>query len=165
MQKQYRQGAVGALMDEYERAAADFEHCLRSSSVEDFRRLLNPNSPDPDCQSIQSICLHVVGSGYTYANYISRQFDEVPTSLRNTLPIDCPDSASAALRQMLAYTLQVLENKWALSEKEVIGNLIQTAWGQQYDFEQMMEHAIVHLLRHRRQIEIFLLKAKQSPNS
>jgi hypothetical protein len=28
-----------------------------------------------------------------------------------------------------------------------------TSWGQLYDIEQLMEHAIVHVLRHRRQIE------------
>ena len=35
---------------------------------------------------------------------------------------------------------------------------IKVAWGQLYDVEQMMEHAIVHVLRHRRQIERWLLQ-------
>jgi chromosomal replication initiation ATPase DnaA len=30
---------------------------------------------------------------------------------------------------------------------------IKTGWGQLYDIEQLAEHAIVHILRHRRQIE------------
>ena len=33
---------------------------------------------------------------------------------------------------------------------------IKVNWGQQYDVEQLMEHAIVHILRHRRQIESFI---------
>lgn len=32
-----------------------------------------------------------------------------------------------------------------------------TSWGQLYDIEQITEHAIVHILRHRRQIEKFKL--------
>jgi len=38
---------------------------------------------------------------------------------------------------------------------------MKTSWKQFYDIEQMMEHAIVHILRHRRQIERFknLLKS------
>ena len=32
-----------------------------------------------------------------------------------------------------------------------------TSWGQVYDIEQIIEHAIVHILRHRRQIEKFKL--------
>lgn len=34
-------------------------------------------------------------------------------------------------------------------------------WGQKYDVEQIFEHAIVHILRHRRQIERFLIKNKK----
>ena len=30
---------------------------------------------------------------------------------------------------------------------------IKTAWGQWYDTEQMTEHAIVHIFRHKRQID------------
>jgi hypothetical protein len=33
---------------------------------------------------------------------------------------------------------------------------IKTGWGQLYDIEQMMEHAIVHVMRHKRQIERLL---------
>jgi hypothetical protein len=32
---------------------------------------------------------------------------------------------------------------------------MKTSWGQVYDIEQLFEHAIVHILRHRRQIENF----------
>ncbi len=32
---------------------------------------------------------------------------------------------------------------------------IKTYWGQVYDIEQLTEHAIVHVMRHRRQIEKF----------
>ena len=35
---------------------------------------------------------------------------------------------------------------------------IKTGWGQFYDVEQLTEHAIVHILRHRRQIEKFKIK-------
>jgi hypothetical protein len=31
--------------------------------------------------------------------------------------------------------------------------VIQSGWGVPYDLEQLLEHAIVHILRHRRQIE------------
>lgn len=30
---------------------------------------------------------------------------------------------------------------------------IKASWGQVYDIEQMTEHAVVHILRHKRQIE------------
>ena len=37
---------------------------------------------------------------------------------------------------------------------------ILVAWGQLFDIDQLFEHAIVHILRHRRQIERFLLKLR-----
>ena len=35
--------------------------------------------------------------------------------------------------------------------------VIHSGWSVTYDLEQLLEHAIVHVLRHRRQIEKFLL--------
>jgi hypothetical protein len=59
---------------------------------------------------------------------------------------------------MLAFTVETLAHHWDMTEEEAIKTVANTAWGQVYDFEQFMEHAIVHVLRHRRQIERFLIK-------
>jgi len=42
------------------------------------------------------------------------------------------------------------------NSKKVIVN-----WGQQYDIEQLLEHAIVHIMRHRRQVENFIKRQKE----
>jgi len=39
---------------------------------------------------------------------------------------------------------------------------IRSRWGAVYDLEQLLEHAIVHVLRHRRQIERFLTEPRFS---
>jgi len=57
---------------------------------------------------------------------------------------------------MLAYTDQVLSDKYHLPANQVSEWSFEARWGVTYDAEQMLEHAIVHILRHRRQIEIFL---------
>jgi hypothetical protein len=59
---------------------------------------------------------------------------------------------------MLAYTVETLEGRWEYSDEQVSAVCINSRWGVQYDMEQMLEHAIVHILRHRRQIERFLEK-------
>jgi hypothetical protein len=62
---------------------------------------------------------------------------------------------------MVEYTEKLfLENPNLLIEKGSIHNKMHGSWGQSYDIKQLMEHAIVHTLRHRRQIERFLLKIK-----
>ena len=65
---------------------------------------------------------------------------------------------------MLTYTVTTLKNKWNFTFDEAVTNIIKTEWGQEYDFEQLLEHAIVHILRHRRQIERFLIKIKEAAN-
>ncbi|HEX8369344.1 MAG TPA: hypothetical protein VF604_12440 [Pyrinomonadaceae bacterium] len=58
---------------------------------------------------------------------------------------------------MLAYTIETLDGKWEMSEDQMSKIVIHSGWSVTYDLEQLLEHAIVHVLRHRRQIEKFLL--------
>ena len=57
---------------------------------------------------------------------------------------------------MLAYTAETLEGRWQMSYQDISGTVINAGWGPTYDVEQLLEHAIVHVLRHRRQIEKFM---------
>jgi hypothetical protein len=47
-----------------------------------------------------------------------------------------------------------------MSAEEISGIVINSRWGTVYDLEGLLEHAIVHLLRHRRQIEKFIWQGK-----
>lgn len=61
---------------------------------------------------------------------------------------------------------QTLEGRWEMSEEDIRGTVIHVRWGVTYDLEPLLEHAIVHVLQHRRQIEKFinlgLVAAKRS---
>lgn len=60
---------------------------------------------------------------------------------------------------MFNYTVQLFEDYPDLAVEELDNQQkIMVRWGQLYDVEQLMEHAIVHVLRHRRQVESFLGK-------
>jgi len=142
------------MMDEYERAAADVSAIVGEISDKEFVRLRDPNTQDPDCRSIQTIMNHVIGSGYGYADYIRSAFG-VPS---DRPPASIPDRARSleGLRRMLEYTVATLEGRWTYSLEQTSAVRIDSRWGIRYDMEQMLEHAIVHILRHRRQIERFL---------
>jgi uncharacterized damage-inducible protein DinB len=60
------------------------------------------------------------------------------------------------LDAVLRYTAQTLEGKWEMSDEEISGILIKSRSGVVYNMESLLEHAIVHILRHRRQIEKFI---------
>ena len=63
---------------------------------------------------------------------------------------------NAALDTMFAYSVQVFSDYPNIKLEEYnVDKKMLVSWGQRYDVEQIMEHAIVHILRHRRQIERF----------
>ena len=156
MSKKYRNGPVGALMDEYERATYELKNLLKNISQDNFIKIIDPDTKDPDCRSIQTITNHVVRAGYGYSNYIRRQYGDEWTERKQDYEINSPDTACRQLDKMLKYTIGTLNNKWDFTYKDLVNCKLKTTWGQDYDFEQLLEHAIVHILRHRRQIERFL---------
>lgn len=154
MAKTYRQGAVGALMDEYERAAEELIGVLESISDEEYERIRDRETRDDDCRSIQTIMTHVIRAGYGYAGYMRTYWNREPI-VRWSDTVRRADTPSE-MRKALAYMAETLEGHWAMTDEECNAMKMPSRWGVTYDFEQLFEHAIVHVLRHRRQIERFL---------
>lgn len=151
-----RTGMLGALMDEYERASIDLKSVLSTMSQEDFVLIRDTQTKDEDCRSNQTIMQHVVRSGYTYANYMLSVFSKEWNDY--THPITDPAMSIVELDKMLAYTDRCLQDKYDRPMAEIESWKFHARWGVDYDIEQLLEHAIVHILRHRRQIENFLRK-------
>ena len=158
MRKSYRNGAIGALMDEYERAASELARLVEQIPDDDFTLIVDSQTEDEDCRSVQTIMSHVVRAGYGYADYIREQL-----SIASTRPQPKLLSRQESLEQLeaaLRYTIETLEGRWEMSAEEISGIVINSRWGAVYDIEGLLEHAIVHLLRHRRQIEKFIWQGK-----
>jgi uncharacterized damage-inducible protein DinB len=154
MARTYRKGPVGAMMDEYERASGELIGILEGISDEEYGRIRDTQTQDDDCRSIETIMTHVIRAGYGYAGYMRTAWNREPV-IRWSEKVRRADTP-AEMRKMLAYTVETLEGHWDMTEKEASGMRMATRWGQTYDFEQLFEHAIVHVLRHRRQIDRFL---------
>jgi uncharacterized damage-inducible protein DinB len=154
MRETYRKRAIGALMDEYERAASELKRLVEQISEDDFVRIVDSQTSDEACRSVQTIMSHVVSAGYSYADYL-RELFFIPSAR----PVRRLLSYHESLEQfevMLGYTAETLEGKWQMSDEAIMGTVIHSQWGVTYDMEQLLEHAIVHVLRHRRQIEKFI---------
>ena len=152
----YRQGAVGALMDEYERASNELKCILQNIDEADYTRIADSETDNEDCRSIQTIISHVISSGYDYANIIREQFLGKPELFENeqiAFRKTCKQ-----IDKMLDFTVAALDGNWELSNQEIDKLVTIMPWGTPYNLEQILEHAIAHVLRHRRQIEKFLLK-------
>lgn len=158
MRESYRSGAVGALMDEYERAASELARLVEQISDDDFTRVVDSLTQDEDCRSAQTIMSHVVAAGYGYADYLREQF-----SIESARPQYRLLSRRESLEQLeaaLRYTAETLDGRWEMSAEEISAIVIKTRWGPVYDAEGLLEHAIVHVLRHRRQVDRFISQGR-----
>jgi prefoldin subunit 5 len=161
MTKTYRQGAVGALLDEYERAIADLQQAIAEISDNDLIAIIDDKTTDSNCKSVQTILAHVVSSGFAYAtdirHFLGEKVDYPDDLFRLTVSDYHKD-----LNSFFAFTIETFKNIRDNQLEQFDNNKkIITSWGQVYDIEQITEHAIVHILRHRRQIEKFKIKLKK----
>ena len=153
-------GAIGALLDEYEKAVLELQNLLNNITQRELITVVDPNTEDPDCRSIQTILSHVVRSGYCYIIEIRKWLGEkIEYIERKTF--NSVEEYHKALTSMFRYNVELFEDYPKIKLEEMDSQRkIMVRWGQQYDEEQLMEHAICHVLRHRRQIERFLLKLR-----
>lgn len=159
MIKTYRDnGAYGALLDEYERCVNEMKNLIKHISQNELTAIVDHRTTDTDCRSIQTVLTHVVQSGYNYAITIRKHNGE-QLEYRDTITLANTSDYFKALSDMMEYTVQMM-NDYPDMELEESDNSkkLTTRWGQMYNVEQLLEHAIVHILRHRRQIERFLLR-------
>jgi uncharacterized damage-inducible protein DinB len=138
-------------MDEYERAWSDLRLVLRGIPEDEFTKVIDEQTRDQNCRSVQTIITHVERAGYGYADYIREKFGIPPATPAGSV-VSC-EEAEARIDAMLDYTVHTLDGRWEMPEDEVAAVAIDSRWGVRYDLEQLLEHAIVHILRHRRQIE------------
>ena len=154
MNRIYKKGAIGALTDEYEKALNELKDLLLQIPDDEFQKA-NNEKPDVDFQSARNIVLHMINSGYIYANYIRKRFGNnyvVPK-----IEIEKTEQGIFELEKMFEYTVEPFEDKWHLTDDELMNIVIKTSWTT-YDLEAIIEHAIVHILRHRLQIEKMIAK-------
>ena len=158
--EEYRKGATGALLDEYEKSLFELKSVLQTVGAEDYARVAPGESEH--CRSVQIIMNHVVRAGYGYSKYIREALS------MEVLPIEDKQIPQAEigieLDRMFAYTAAIFEGERSITDEEMETIFFKTRWGVHYNIDQLFEHAIVHVLRHRRQIKKFLLKFQNSGN-
>lgn len=149
----YRIGATGSLMDEYERALFELKSVVQNIDEVNYSQIIEGESEH--CCSIEVIMNHVVGAGRRYSNYIREALS------METFPVVekkiALDEIASEIDKMFAYTVEIFDGRWKDLDEEMTSVYMDSRWGIRYNIDQMLEHAIVHTLRHRRQIQKFLL--------
>jgi hypothetical protein len=155
MQKVYRPGAIGALLDEYERAITELQAVITPIPDAALITIVDAQTEDDSCRSVQTILSHVVHSGFGYATSIHNLKGPALERPARTFHVTVKEYIDD-LNRVFAFTENVF-TAFTNYDLEQFDNAlkIKVWWGQLYDIEQLTEHAIVHILRHRRQLEKF----------
>ena len=157
--KTYRDnGAIGAILDEYEKSVEELKEVICTITQEDLVQIVDQATKDEDCRSIQTILSHVVSCGYNYVIEIRKWLGEDVQRV-NTETLHSIENYITALDKMFVYNCDLFKDYPNIQLDEYNAeNKVKVRWGQIYDVEQLFEHAIVHVLRHRRQIQRFQIK-------
>jgi hypothetical protein len=92
------------MMDEYERAASELRSLVEQIPEDEFVRIVDPQTSDENCRSIQTIMAHVVSAGYGYADRIRWSFS-IPTTSPSKRLLSREETVTQ-LVSMLEYTLK-----------------------------------------------------------
>lgn len=146
---------MASLLAEYKKIIVELQNVIEGISDADLVFVVDKETQNPDCRSIQTVLAHVVSSGYSYCVYI-RNFkgddSQRPEKVNRLTVLEYKNDLNSVL-EFTDKTFSMIGD----DELEEYDNAkkMMTSWGQLYDIEQLMEHALVHVLRHRRQIEKF----------
>ena len=122
-----------------------------------------PETDDPSYQSAAHLGGHVFRAARGYLTWIGECVKRQVTGLDADT-----DSVSIARkgRPFVDAVLEAWRQELALLEDaELTPRIYRARWGQDYNIEQMLEHAIVHPMRHRVQLERLMAERTRSPKA
>lgn len=152
----YKQGTVGALLHAYQQVITALQETITGVSNDELVTVADIKTTDENCSSIQTILTHVVSAGYRHTNYIR----QIAGGTNYKADVICltADDYSKELDNVFSFIAETFINIEDNQLEELDNNKkLITNWHQVYDIEQMAEHAMVHFIKHKRQIENFKL--------
>ncbi len=160
LQKDYRPGTIGAILDLYEDAVTALRIVLRDVTDDELVAVADAHTQDPNCKSIQAVLAHLVRAGYTYAIMLETVQGKQAVFRDRVYHRHVADFGRD-LDEMFAYNVAVLSQfEDAVFMETDPATQMLASWGQTFDPDQLMEHAVMHILRHTRQIGRFLISLR-----
>jgi uncharacterized damage-inducible protein DinB len=149
-------GTIRTLLDEYKKAINELIAVVKPLGSKEILVIRDAKTTDENCRSVQTILTHMVYAGYGYINFIETNLGSKKERRPKHL-FENADEYIEELKGMYDHCENFfMEHPNVPLEEYDTSKKILTHWGQVYDIDQMMEHAIVHVLKHRRQIQRFL---------
>ncbi len=138
---------AAALTSLHERHLREFLATWRAAAEQGVEL---PSTDDPNYASMDTLLAHVLGCAARYLNWICQQL-ELPARVAEDRP--APEGLAARAD---AYLESVLE-AWSrpldgLTEERAYAPAHTSRWGPPYCLDAMLEHAVMHPIRHSHQL-------------
>ena len=149
-------GTIKALLAEYKRAVDELIAVIKPLTREELLVIKDDKTTNENCWSVQTILTHVVYAGYGYTNFIENHIGDKKERRPKKFFENAADYI-AELNGMFDYckSFFIGHQRIELEEYDPSKKMLMH-WGQVYDVEQLVEHAIVHVLKHRGQIQKYV---------
>ena len=108
-----------------------------------------PQTEDPTCASLEALLRHVFGAARGYMVWICEQLD-LPEPGIAPVPDDVPSRARSCLDEILTGWEGPLHH---LDQRTLDRSTFDSSWGVPYCIDAMLEHAVMHPIRHTLQLE------------
>jgi len=140
-------------MDEYARASDEF--CRVVEAFDAARFVSERPSNEITTRTPRAVCIHVCGAAHRYAHYIrkARGLDFVERYELNPERLHAPHDVRALLAEGTLLMEETVAPLRGATDGEIQAFSFNVRWGPRYDPEMILEHAVCHVLRHRRQLE------------
>ncbi len=151
----YRYTGAGSLVKLHEIHLRSFLSSWRDAYK---RQIILPQTDDPDYVSLTSLLRHVFRSARGYILWISKNL-ELPDPIINPLP------GQSEIVDQSEHYLEHLIEKWStpltnVPEEKFSDRVYQSNWGVDYCIDAMLEHAVMHPVRHEFQLKNIMANTK-----
>lgn len=143
----YKYNGAKALVALQEEKLRSFLTCWRIAKE---LNISLPETDDKDYQSLETLLFHVLRASRGYLNWICE-------NLKLQDPAIDPIPKLEVIEEKAGEYLEYLLNKWKhplkdLDEKVFHENTYKSRWGVEYCIDAMLEHAVMHPIRHEYQL-------------
>ena len=153
--KEYRYRGAGVLIFLQEKCMRSFLLVWKQAKEKNVKL---PETSDTDYQSLETILFHVFRASRGYIKWICEKLN---------LPdpgIDSPPALEEIEKKANRY-LEYLLEKWRdplieLDEKVFLDKAYLARWGVEYCIDAMLEHAVMHPVRHEFQLSNLIVESK-----
>lgn len=143
----YRYGGAAVLVELHEKALREFLEVYRRF---DSSGVKLPETGDPNYASNETLLAHVLGCAARYLRWVCQQAGvDPPTLEERPSPEGFSSRADSYLEEVVVAWRGPLKG---LTEEQACGEVYPSRWETPYCLDAMLEHAVLHPIRHAHQL-------------